>query len=292
MRQVLVGSLRTAMLGALLCSTVSCSSEDPTEASAATVGSPGVDWDTFRASARLTPRGSLVVEGDMAFKDEEALYRFWQEERAPHAGQRLTVMTQVVNGISVDVLWPFPDNFNLTYCVGAGFTSTQMDQLLPALDSATQAWSQIVGVQHSRVYVGGSCDSTDTSVMFDVQRNTNGTFFGSAFFPNDPRSSRTLFIDDSAFTTNAGGRTLTGIITHELGHTLGFRHEHIWSGCPGERTDNARLVTDYDSQSIMHYPQCRSPQGGGYSISPLDYNGAVSLYGLAPALIQTVGTFE
>ncbi len=251
-------------------------------------GHQGLSWAALRQSARLAPNGSLVIEGDMAFRNEAELHRFWEEDRAPSVGEQLTVNTHVVGGITVDDLWAFPANFKLTYCVGTAFTAAQVAQLLPALDAAANAWSRIVGVQFQRVTPSGACDSSNNNVVFDVQRNTDGSFFGNSFFPGDPRSSRTLYFDDTAFTTTSGGRTLTGIATHELGHSLGYRHEHIWIGCTSESTANARQVTAYDQTSVMHYPQCRTPTGGGYSVSLLDYTGAVSLYGLAPALVASL----
>jgi hypothetical protein len=273
-------------LGTTSCAAGPGSSEETSIA--ASDAQQGLSWDALRASARLAPNGSFVVEGDMAFRDEAALYQFWQQDRAPRTGQELTVKTHVVGGIAVDETWAFPDNFTLSYCVGTGFTASQRTQLLAALDSATDAWSRIVGVAFQRVTPAGTCDSSNNSVVFDVQRNTDGSFFGSSFFPADPRSSRTVYFDDTAFTTTSGGRTLTGIVTHELGHSIGFRHEHIWISCTGESTSQARQVTAYDQDSVMHYPQCRTPTGGGYSVSPLDYTGAVSLYGLAPALTSVV----
>jgi hypothetical protein len=69
--------------------------------------------------------------------------------------------------------------------------------------------------------------------MFNVSLANTDQYFALSFFPHDVRSARQLQVDDSAFTTTAGGRDLEGIMRHELGHILGFRHEHIWLATPG-----------------------------------------------------------
>ena len=63
-----------------------------------------------------------------------------------------------------------------------------------------------------------------------------------------------MLIDASYFTTSFN---TVGVLRHELGHVLGFRHEHIRSGapavCPGESVAATVNLTDYDPQSVMHY---------------------------------------
>lgn len=185
--------------------------------------------------------------------------------------------------------------YNLTYCIQRNtFTAAQLAALEPALAAAHDSWNGLVNVSfRAEPAQDATCGAGNTSVFYNIRRVTGGSFFASAYFPRDVRGARELLIDDSAFTTTANGRDLQGIMRHEHGHMLGFRHEHIWiDGCTTEGTASdfgtAAHVTAYDENSIMHYPQCRTPAGGGYRQSKLDYQGAIGLYGLATAQIMNL----
>ena len=84
--------------------------------------------------------------------------------------------------------------------------------------------------------------------------------------------------------------TIPGLIMHEFGHIVGFRHEHPWhpGGCGPETPTvsssdfTGRRLTDYDITSVMHYDTC----GKGnvdFVISPLDGEGSRSIYGMPAA---------
>ncbi|UTW61819.1 hypothetical protein KFE98_17670 [bacterium SCSIO 12741] len=69
---------------------------------------------------------------------------------------------------------------------------------------------------------------------------------------------------------------------HELGHVLGFRHEHIRSGapakCPNENTSGTINLTQYDPRSVMHY-FCGQVGSKDLSFTDVDVRGAQKVYG-------------
>lgn len=255
-------------------------------------GPPRISWEEFKASLALDPQsGKYIVDGDIALTSEGELRAYYEQYLAQPLANALTV-AQVMNGAyAVDDLWPPNNHFGLSYCVNAAGFGTRYANVVSALESAGNSWAQRVGVGFQHVAgEDAQCSASNANVVFDVQEVNGGSYFASSFFPSSARSDRTLFIDTSAFTTTSGGRTLEGILRHELGHVLGFRHEHIWltPACTSEGTANAREVTPYDVDSVMHYPQCRASSTGGYAQTELDYSGAISLYGLAPALLPAI----
>jgi hypothetical protein len=246
---------------------------------------PPVTWEQFVA---ITPREpfppyGFIVDGDIVLSDEQKLarhYEEWLRQEYDSLGRHGSELT-VRNVLGADVLWSIADRFNLTYCISNDFGANKAS-VITAMDAATRSWSERVGVQFAyRSGEDAMCTSANTNVVFNVSPAVTTAFFAASFFPDDVRANRQLLITTDAMTTTQGGRDFQGILRHETGHILGFRHEHIWITCTGETTADARQVTSYDVNSVMHYPQCRPSGTGGYRQTALDYSGAISLYGYA-----------
>jgi hypothetical protein len=112
--------------------------------------------------------------------------------------------------------------------------------------------------------------------------DTGGALIAAAFFPDDPPDRRLVVIDPSFYSPDLLFDRV-GVLRHELGHVLGFRHEHIRSEapavCPGEPTFDTINLTRYDPRSVMHY-FCGDVGDKELKITDVDREGAQRLYGL------------
>ncbi|NVJ07236.1 pre-peptidase C-terminal domain-containing protein [Myxococcus sp. AM001] len=234
----------------------------------------GMSWEEFLAQVYQEPEtGIFIADGDTTFATEKHLREFYDNN--VKNGQ---LIVHRVGG--ADAKWSDTQKLNLTYCVSTTFGSNY-NRMVQAMASATGTWEAAGHVKFVHVSAQDSnCTASNNNVLFDVRPvNAGGQYLARAFFPGDARSSRNVLFDASAFQP-LGVWTLEGITRHELGHVLGFRHEHTRpeSGTCFEDS-NWRALTTYDGASVMHYPQCNGTQNGDLVLTTKDVQGIQALYG-------------
>jgi hypothetical protein len=247
-------------------------------------------FEEFERSTYKEPfeSGKYIVSGDVAISSRERLREFFEtriKQEPPPALPGALIVHRVGDR---DALWDSTQRKRLTYCVSSAF-GERREQVIADMYAAAGAWEEAADVDF--IYLpseDAACTAANPDVLFDIRPvDVNGQYLARAFFPNEPRPERNVLIDESAFRLDPNAALqLVGILRHELGHTLGWRHEHTRpeSGTCFE-DDDWRPLTDYDRFSVMHYPQCNG--GGDWSLmlTHKDKNGAACAYGSAPGFL-------
>ncbi len=246
-------------------------------------------YDELLADTYQEPgTGIFIVDGDVPVLDEKRLHLFYDQLiadfEAEQSGAGTSTKEQplaLATSGGADVVWTAAQKLNLTYCVSSAFGSTKQAAVTQAMVGATAAWEAATDVHFVHdASQDGSCTASNNNVLFDVNPvNAGGQYIARSFFPDSGRSARNVLINPSGFQLSAP-LTLTGVLRHELGHVLGFRHEHTRPEAGACFEDNNwRPLTPYDSASVMHYPQCNGTGDGSLSLTALDKEGAASVYG-------------
>ena len=228
-------------------------------------------WEEFRAGVYQEDfdDGHFIVNGDIAVPNEKQLYEFWE------GLQQGALIVNRRGG--ADDKWSDTAKLNITYCISTNFGSNRT-RMVNAMNAATAKWESLGNVNFVHVTSQDSnCNASNQNVVFDVRQVSGQSYLARAFFPSSSRSSRNVLVDTSSF--GNVGWPLENIIGHELGHVLGFRHEHTRPEAGTCFEDNNwRALTPYDSASIMHYPQCNGTSNN-LNWSTRDAQGIVALYG-------------
>jgi hypothetical protein len=225
------------------------------------------------------------LEGDLLL-DEEELLEYTQRRAQEEAHDddfplvaNVTAGGKIVRWASgVKLTWTA---LRKTFVLGG---DDGYDLAVRSVRAAAAEWEETCGVEFAyKPELDGSGDLAPESALFTVrEHDTGGKLIAAAFFPDAPAVRRRVVIDPSFYKVDLPYNRV-GVLRHELGHVLGFRHEHIRSGkppqCPDEDTYGTKPLNDeYDPRSVMHY-FCGGLGSKELAITDLDRIGAQKVYG-------------
>lgn len=251
-----------------------------------------VGWADFAEDVEESFEGRAYyrVEWDLGFSSLDGLRSYYESMNdGDGAGFRLAV--HQVGG--ADDVWSRDRVQDLRYCVSSEFDG-QLERAVSEMKMATSDWMRVANVRF--VHVPSEvedCTGGNLAVDFAVRPWSNGG--ACAFFPSVSGCvPRTLVINFDDFDLNpvwndsAPGITTVGVFRHELGHILGFRHEHIrpeaGGGCA--ESDDWRPLTPYDASSVMHYQWCNGVASSDLRVTKYDSIGSMAAYGTSSALLN------
>lgn len=234
---------------------------------------PDVGFEEFADATYREPwpGGVYIVNGDTPLPDKKHLREFYDQL---HGSKALIIQSSG----GADIRWSSAYQRDLTYCVSDEFGSRKQ-QVMAAMGLATtDGWETVADIDFVHLASEDSnCHAQNPQVVFDIRPTSGAPYLARAFFPNQSRPTRNIIIDSSAF--GSFGWPLANVLAHELGHALGFRHEHTRPEAASCFEDSSwRELTPYDTSSVMHYPQCGGTNQD-LSLSEWDAEGAQAVYG-------------
>jgi len=234
-------------------------------------------YQEFKAQTFIDEDRQYVVNGDEPVGTNGDLQKFYDRMVAPADTPEAGLVVNTVYG--VDDKWSASQALALTYCVSNKF-GTQKANVVNAMNAGVAMWEAATSrVNYTYVPAqDASCTTRNNKVVFSVEPTNTTQYIARAFFPSTAKRSRNVLVNASSLMTS-GSWTPGNIMGHELGHTLGFRHEHTRPEAGTCFEDNNwRPLTAYDRASIMHYPQCNG-SSDDLSMTDTDRAGVRSLYG-------------
>lgn len=262
---------------------VSCTLDEPAEAP------PPPSWEEFLEQTTRFFNGSkvYVVEWDMALTLEE-LRDYYNEVILQFPGKESGWKAIVHRRNGNNDIWTPSKAMDLKYCVSNDFPDKA--RVIQEMQDAAAAWEDHTNVDFKYVpSQDGNCTGSNSQVTFAVcptDEHPACAFVGPSGF--GACQSKTLLINypdldhNNWYKTSAPNVTSTGVIRHELGHILGLRHEHLHADANSNCVETSGVwspITDYDNESVMHYPWCNGVTTTDFTLTDKDIEGIQLLYG-------------
>jgi hypothetical protein len=247
-------------------------------------------YEEFKAtyiSVTESPSGHdvIVYDWDQPLKSEDqvrALYDVYLDAKT--AGETLSEATVNMTLYGQVDVWPAAQAQNLTYCVSDAF-GARKQQVVSAMSIATGDWTKASNGKLRWTYLpqyDAACN-TATPTTFDVNPKDGNNVYATAFFPSWTRDQRSVYIHAPIWN---GDFPPEGILRHELGHSIGLRHETtrteavVKYGFHCFEDVFTRPVTAYDDNSVMATPACMGANvpNKALSLSAGDVQGIQALY--------------
>lgn len=226
-----------------------------------------------------------ILEGDIRLTESEIRpYLSGLRARSSRLDDSSELLVNLVN--AAPDYWADTTRRQLTYAVDRRtFTPDQYARVVGHMSRAARDWEAACpdcGVRFVHRSQHDDAPSHEQVVFIVRQQPLDSSLIALAFFPSQP--SRRRFLDlDPRFLTTSYDRD--GILRHELGHILGYRHERLAgsNACYVAEEGRWMALTPYDSKSVMHHP-CEGVTQEGHTrfvISEGDKQGHRALYGAA-----------